>query len=195
MSFSFIIPMIIAISGLHGTGKSVVGKVIADHFGLAYYSTGELFRNIAKEKGLTLEQLSRQAEKDHTIDNTIDYRIKQLALKGNCVLDNQLSPYLLKDIVEYSILLTCDRQVRINRMMERDSDERVSKAQETEIREASERKRFLEFYGVDIADPQLIQSTFNLILDTTNLTIQDVISKIMTAIQQYDGFSSEDPKN
>ena len=50
--------MIIAISGLHETGKSVVGKAIAERFGLTYFSTGVLFRTIAKEKGLSLEQLS-----------------------------------------------------------------------------------------------------------------------------------------
>lgn len=182
--------MIIAISGLHGTGKSVVGKSVASHFGLKYHSTGDLFRAIAKEQGLSLEQLSHRAEKDRTIDNTIDYRIKQLALKGNCILDNQLSPYLLKDIVEFKILLTCEKNIRIQRMMDRDSDGLGAKIHETELREQSERKRFLEYYGIDIADPTLIQTTFNFILDTTNLTTQEVISKTMTAIQQYDGFSS-----
>jgi cytidylate kinase len=182
--------MIVAISGLHGTGKSVVGKAIAEHFGLKYHSTGMMFRIIAQEKGMTLEQLSHQAEKDRTIDNTIDFRIKQLALKGNCVLDNQLSPYLLKDVVEFTVLLTCDKEIRIKRMMERDSHNMDAKIQETEIREQSERNRFLEYYGIDIADPKAIQAAFNLILDTTNLSIQEVISKVTTAIQQFDGFSS-----
>jgi cytidylate kinase len=182
--------MIIAISGLHGTGKSVVGKAVAEHFGLAYYSTGLLFRSIAKEQGLSLEQLSKRAEKDRTIDNTIDYRIKQLALKGNCVLDNQLSPYLLKDIVEFSVLLTCDKNIRINRMMERDTEELDAKRYETELREKSERKRFLEYYGIDIANSEVIKNTFNLILDTTNLSIQEVITKIITALENFDGFSS-----
>ena len=195
MCFSLNIFMIIAISGLHGTGKSVVGKAIAEHFGLSYYSTGVLFRKIAQEKGLSLEQLSHQAEKDHTIDNTIDYRIKQHALKGNCVLDNQLSPFLLKDIVEFAILLTCDKDERIRRMMKRDSHNIEAKITETVIREQSERKRFIEFYGIDIADPELIKKSFNLILDTTNLNTQDVISKLISAIEQYDGFSSEDSKN
>ena len=187
--------MIIAISGLHGTGKSVVGKAVAEYFGLAYHSTGQLFRNIAKERGLSLEELSHQAEKDHLIDNTIDFRIKQLALKGNCILDNQLSPYLLKDIVEYCILLTCEKETRIKRMMERDSHDIQKKIAETEIREQSERRRFIEFYGIDIADPELIKQRFNLILDTTNLNTQEVISKIVDAIKEYDGFSSVDPKN
>jgi len=182
--------MIIAISGLHGTGKSVVAKSVAKHFGLAYHSTGALFRSIAREQGLSLEELSHRAEKDRTIDNTIDYRIKQLALKDNCILDNQLSPYLLKEVVEFSILLTCEKIIRIQRMMDRDSDGLETKIHETEIREQSERKRFLEYYGIDIADPELIQNTFNFILDTSNLTTQEVISKILTAIQQYDGFSS-----
>ncbi|MBN2155619.1 MAG: cytidylate kinase family protein [Candidatus Lokiarchaeota archaeon] len=187
--------MIIAISGLHGTGKSVVGKKIAEKLGLAYYSTGDLFRAIAQEKGLSLEDLSNLAEKDKTIDYTIDYRIKQLALKGNCVLDNQLSSYLLKDLVDYSVLLACDEEIRIKRMKERDKEELGAKIQETQVRERSERKRFLEFYGIDIHDPDKIKETFDLILDTTHLSIEEVTSKILTAIQEQEGFSLKDPKN
>ena len=188
--FFLIVYMIIAISGLHGTGKSVVGKAVAEQFGLKYHSTGILFRIIAKENGLSLEQLSKRAEKDRTIDNTIDFRIKQMALKGDCILDNQLSPFLLKDIVEFSILLTCDKDIRINRMMERDTEGLEAKRYETELREQSERKRFLEYYGIDIANPELIQNTFNFILDTTTISIQEVITKVMAAIKQYDGFSA-----
>jgi len=32
--------MIITISGLHGTGKSTAGKLVAKALGLDYYSTG-----------------------------------------------------------------------------------------------------------------------------------------------------------
>jgi len=187
--------MIIAISGLHGTGKSEVGKLVAEKLGLVYHSTGSLFRKMAEEKGLSLEELSKQAEKDKIIDYTIDYRIKQLAMKGNCVLDNQLSPYLLKDLIDYNILLTCEKEVRIKRMMRRDSEDLASKICETELREHSEHKRFFEYYGIDIRDPELIKKTYNLIVDTTKLSIREVTSLVLSAIHKHSGFTHKDPKN
>ena len=48
-------------------------------------------------------------------------------------------------------------------MMDRDSESLNEKISETKIREASERKRFLDFYGIDIANPDLIQKTIDLL--------------------------------
>ena len=41
--------MIITISGLHGTGKSTIGKKLAENLGIRYYSTGQAFRELANE--------------------------------------------------------------------------------------------------------------------------------------------------
>jgi len=177
--------LIIAISGLHGTGKTTIAKKIAEIFNLKHYSTGIMFREMAKEKNLTLEELSKLAEEDPSIDFELDNKIKQYAEKGNCVLDNQLSPYLLGDIIDYCILLKCAKDVRIHRMMERDSENFEKKRDETELRELSEQKRFIEYYGIDVLDTNQIMATFDLILDTTYIDIEGAINIITTAIKEF----------
>lgn len=177
--------MRISISGLHGTGKSTVAQKIARHFSYAHYSTGELFRTLAAEKGYTLEQFSKIAEKDKKIDLELDALIRKKAMEGNCVLDNQLSPYLLKDILDVSILLKCDFDERIHRMTSRDQSSFEQKKHETLVREDSEHKRFLDFYGIDLRDPGLILSTFHLIMDTTHLSIESVEKIVITFLEQY----------
>ena len=88
-----ILIMIIAISGLHGTGKSTVAKKIAEDLGLEFYSTGNMFRELAVDKGITIEELSIMAENDKKIDFELDDKVKAYALKNNCVLDNQSVRY------------------------------------------------------------------------------------------------------
>lgn len=173
--------MIIAISGLHGTGKTTVSEIIAKKYGLKFYSTGMMFRELAKEKGLTLEQLSKLAEKDLNIDIELDNKIKNYAAQGNCVIDSQLAAFLLADIVDISILLKCDKEIRIARMMKRDSENISEKIKETEMREESEHKRFKELYEIDIQDGRHILETFDFILDTSHLDIEG-ISRILTNI-------------
>ncbi|MBD3350689.1 MAG: AAA family ATPase [Candidatus Lokiarchaeota archaeon] len=177
--------MIIAISGLHGTGKTTVSKKIAKKFNLTWYSTGKLFRELAKEKGLTLDEMSKLAEKNRDIDEELDQRIRDYAMKGNCVLDNQLSPYLLGDIIDYCILLKCSRDVRIERIAERDETTIDYAINETLVREESEHQRFIEYYGIDLLDAPRILGTFDLIIDTTYLDDQSVTNVIETALKEF----------
>ncbi len=60
--------MIITISGKAGSGKSTIAKQLAKKLGLKHYSTGDFMRQMAKDKGVSLLELSRIAEKDKSID-------------------------------------------------------------------------------------------------------------------------------
>jgi cytidylate kinase len=177
--------MIIAISGLHGTGKSTVAKLLAEKYSLTYYSTGTMFRELAKERGLTLEEFSKIAEVEKKIDLEIDNKIKNYVEKGNCIVDNQLSPYLLGNLIDFCVLLKCTKDVRLGRMLKRDGDTMEQKIKETLIREESEQKRFLEYYNVDILNGNVILGLYNLIIDTTNIDQKGVARIISKAVDEF----------
>ncbi|MDH5201053.1 MAG: AAA family ATPase, partial [Candidatus Bathyarchaeota archaeon] len=66
--------LVIAVSGLHGSGRSTHAKRLAEEFGLRYVSSGTIFRQMAEERGLTLEEMSRLTEEDPEFDKLIDER-------------------------------------------------------------------------------------------------------------------------
>ena len=113
--------MILTISGFHGTGKSIVGKLIAKKLGLKYYSTGQTFRDLAKEMNLTLEEFTEYVENNPDIDKRLDDKIIDIANKGNVIIDSQLSAYILKSIADFNILLTCPLEIRVKRIANRDN--------------------------------------------------------------------------
>ena len=113
--------MIITISGLHGTGKSTIAKLIAEKLKIQYYSTGQIFRVLALETNMTLEEFTEYVEENPDIDKKLDSKIIEIAQKGNIVIDSQLSGYILKTIADFKILLTCTLETRVKRMSERDS--------------------------------------------------------------------------
>ena len=43
---------IISLSGMLGSGKSTIGKMLAQELGYTFYSTGSAQRKIAQEKGM-----------------------------------------------------------------------------------------------------------------------------------------------
>lgn len=175
--------MILTISGLHGTGKSTIAKLITEKLGLQYYSTGQAFRDLAQEMNMTLEKFSEYAEKNPEIDKELDSKIIGIARKGNIIVDSQLSGYILKSIADFKILLICPLEIRIKRMAERDNVNYKLKLRETEIREKSELERFKHLYNIDLSDQEEIQDLYDLIIDTENLTIEDVLEKILSTLE------------
>jgi len=55
--------MRITISGPPGSGKGTVSKILAKHYHLKFYSVGDLRREAARKKGMTIEKFNKWSEK------------------------------------------------------------------------------------------------------------------------------------
>ncbi len=173
---------VIAIAGRHGTGKSTSAKIVAQTLKLDYYSTGILFRQLAKAKKMTLEDFSRYAEGRPEIDKQLDDAVVARAKQGNVVLEGQLVGFLVRGIPNcYKVLLTAPDEVRLQRMVDRDAEDPQKKLQETLARERSEQERFLEFYGYDLRDPATQLEIYDLVINTTKLSAETVAATIACA--------------
>jgi cytidylate kinase len=172
---------VITIGGLHGTGKSSVADRISKAFNLRRVSAGIIFRRLAEEKGLTLEEFSRVAEQDEEIDRLLDDTLKKEAGKGNAVIDGQLAAWMAGEHADFKIQLTAPLDVRVERISERDGTDYEYAKRETIAREGSESARYKEFYGVDISD----LSIYDLILRTDRYDLDGVVKILSAAIQTF----------
>ena len=71
--------MRITISGPPGSGKTTVCGKLSETLGLKAVVFGQVFRQLAAEKGLTLVELGKLAEQDPQIDADIDAKIVETA--------------------------------------------------------------------------------------------------------------------
>ncbi len=152
---------VVTIGGLHGTGKSSAADRIAAAFGLRRISAGGIFRQLAKERGMTLEEFSRIAEEDESIDRELDARIKAEAEKGNVMLDGQLAAHMAGEHADLRILLVAPLRTRVKRIAARDRVSYEDALHETETRERIERARYMEFYGFDVQNLSLYDLVIN----------------------------------
>ena len=171
--------MILTISGKHGSGKSVIGKKIALALDIKYYSTGQAFRDLAKEMNMSLEEFTQYVENHPEIDQELDNKIVEIAKKGDIIIDSQLSGHLLQNIADFKILLKCPLETRVKRMADRDQTSYEEKLKETMVREKSEQERFKILYDIDLED----NKTYDLIIETENLSIEEVLNKILSVIK------------
>ena len=173
--------MIITISGKAGSGKSTVAKEVAKKLGLKHYSVGDLMRQLAKEKKMPLNELSRLAEKDKSIDMELDKKTVELRAADNFVIDGRLTAYFLP-YADLKVFLDCDDKVRAERILKDKREDEKSKSlkellEKIRQREKSERKRYDKLYSIDCYDKRL----YNLIIDTTKLGVKEVVDKIIKA--------------
>ncbi len=142
----------IALSGTPGSGKTTYARFIARRYGLRYVSNGMLFREMARERGVSLLEFHRLAEEDESIDLEVDRRAMEAAREGCVVVEGHLAAWVLRDVVDVVILIDAPVEVRARRVAERDGKSVEEALAEIREREESNAKRAKRYYGVDIKD-------------------------------------------
>jgi cytidylate kinase len=112
--------LVIAISGKPGAGKTTYAKEVARLFNLRYVSSGSLFRQLAIERGVSLVELHKLAEKDFGIDRIVDGRAVEEAKRGDVVVEGHLAGWVLRDFSDLRIFFTAPLEVRAMRVAARD---------------------------------------------------------------------------
>jgi cytidylate kinase len=172
--------LIITVSGPHGTGKSTYAKALAEALGLRYVCAGELFRDLAKERQLSLEAFSSLAAKDPTIDKMIDDRTKAEARKGGLVIDAQLGAWMINGLADVKLLMVAPDEVRFKRIADRDGISLESAKKETIAREEIQKERYKKYYGINVDD----LSIYDLKIDTSLHSVEQTKSLVIAEVRK-----------
>ncbi len=172
--------MKITISGLPGSGTSTVARILAEKLGYRLISAGEIFRKLAMERGMTLEEFSRYAESNPDIDFYIDRVQKEMAEKEeNAVIEGRLSGWMIKNA--FKIWIYADADIRYERIAKREGID-LSKARiETKRREEIEKRRYKKFYSIDIEDI----SIYHLAINSGFFKPDEIVEIILKALDFY----------
>ncbi len=168
--------MIVTVSGPHGTGKSTYAAKLARGLELRHVSAGLLFRRLAKERHVSLEELGKLALKDPSIDRLVDEETMTEAEKGGVVVDGQLAGWILKEIADLRIYLMAPDNVRMERIAKRDHLGLEEAKNDTVLREKVQSERYKTHYGFKVDD----RSIYHLILDTSLLPMEDTARILLT---------------
>lgn len=169
--------VVIAVSGLHGAGKTTIVRALAKKFKLRYICAGTIFRQLADAHGMTLDEFSRYAERHPAIDRDIDKRTAAAAGEGSVLIDARLAGWMAKR-ADVKIMLTAPLKVRARRIARRERRSYREVFEETVKRERSEARRFKRLYGIDIDD----SSPFDLVLNTQRLRASETARILGLAI-------------
>lgn len=166
----------IVISGPIASGTTTAAKAVAEKLGIKYLSAGEVFRKYALDNNIPLP--NKELIPDE-FEYEVDNRMKSLARKGGVALDGHYAGYLLRDnSAILRILLTCDREMRIQRALKRDQKETRKDVIERE--EGLD----LKFRRIYVNENYLNPKFFDLEIDTTNSSIEETAKQIAEKFQK-----------
>ncbi len=169
--------MIVTVSGPHGTGKSTYAAQLAKALGLRHVSAGLLFRRLAEERRVSLEEFGKIALQDPAFDRLVDDETMKEAERGEVVVDGQLAGWVLKEVADLRICLTAPDPVRLERIAKRDRLGLEDARKETALRESVQSERYRKHYGFKVDD----RSIYHLVLDTSLLSMEDTAKVLLTA--------------
>jgi cytidylate kinase len=178
---------IITIAGQPGSGKSSTAKEVARRLGYQHFSSGDLFRALAREQGHDVLQANSSAEQNAAIDNLVDGRLKQMGQdEDQLVVDSRLAWHWMPQ--SFKVFLDLDLGVAAQRILANIDEARLKSenipsdpAAYTSVlqeRMASESRRYKTLYDVDLHD----KANYSLVIDTA---VHDLNAVVELVLQDY----------
>ncbi|MCS7099275.1 MAG: AAA family ATPase [Sulfolobales archaeon] len=174
---------VIAVSGKPGSGKTTVARGLARELGLRYVSMGQIFREIALKRGVSIEELSVAAEEDPSVDYLIDSTAVKEAREGCVVVDGHIAAWILKDLAHVKILTYAPLPVRAERIARRDGKPVEEALREIRVREESEARRYRKYYDIDVDSLEAFDAIINTSLLSEEETVR-VAVEVVRALAQ-----------
>ena len=171
--------MLVTLSGLPGSGTSTVARPVASALGIEHLDGGTVFRTFAAERHLSLAAFAVLAEADDSIDRALDRRLAERIAAGDALVESRLAGWWAHQGSHpgLKVWLACEEHERARRVGARDGHELEEAVVHNRKREASERDRYLGYYGIDLTD----LSIYDLVIDTTTTSADEVVAQMVAA--------------
>jgi cytidylate kinase len=162
----------IAISGKSGCGNSTVSRIVARRLGLRVINY--TFKDLARDRGVSFDEICRLAETDSQYDLTIDRMQVELAREDGFVLGSRLAIWLLREHA-FTAYLHASLATRASRIAQREGTDPATAFSETEARDRRDHDRYQRLYGWDVDQFEFAALT----IDAESLSQEQVAALIV----------------
>ncbi|MBI2145723.1 AAA family ATPase [Candidatus Woesearchaeota archaeon] len=188
--------MIITISGTPGSGKSTIASNLVKLLQAERIYVGGIRRELAREKGMTLEELNQYAlthpETDVDVDQQAAHQAREAALSGKTIIvEGRTQFHFLPDSVK--IYIKVDFEEGARRIWDELQDHHRKQARnegtinsfeemkrELRQRQENDTQRYEQYYHLNLAD----ESQYDLVMDTTSMTAEEATQKVLHFLRQ-----------
>ena len=181
---------IITICGGLGSGKSSTARKVARQLDFHYFSSGDFFRQVGLELGLSVNKTNKRAETDPQIDEMTDAKLREMRNKDKIVIDSRMAYHWIPE--SFKVYLDLPQEIAKRRILKslhenqlRKESEEISSEEEVyeRIKERleSEQKRYWNLYKMNNAD----KNNFDLVIDTNKNNLEQVVNIIVSEYKKW----------
>ena len=176
---------IISLGGLPGSGKSTAKALLAEKLNWNIFSTGDLMRKMALERGVTFDEFNAQIAKDKSLDELIDAELIRIENEDDqMIIDSHLAfhfvPSSFKVFLHVPLTLSAERifndSERESRKSVGDIMSSVAEAEaRIQARIDNHNDRYMRFYGVSPYDV----TQYDVVIDTAAHSSKEVVAIVI----------------
>ncbi len=188
--------MIITISGNPGSGKSTVAKILVEKLKAERVYVGGIRRELAREKGMDLNELNEYAKNNPETDVDVDKRAAAKARdleKNNSlvVVEGRTQFHFLPESIKVYVVVDFD--VGAERIWKEIQNKDASQARNegtinsieklkatVRKRDEDDAQRYLKYYGFDHRK----LDNYDLIVNSSEITAEEVAQKIIGYLEK-----------
>jgi cytidylate kinase len=180
--------VVVAISGLPGTGSSTVGRMLASKLGVEFFSAGKWYKERGKGKSETekaIDYLSSEEGTSLPTNKSLDDLQVELAKKGDIVIDAKAGIHFLKDIADLKVWLMAGFDVRVERVAVREKWDLNVASEKLKEKEKLEKELFMKVYGIDYL---LQEKEADLVLNVSSINGEEIVENIVEMLRKKQVF-------
>lgn len=181
---------IITIAGPPGSGKSTTAKETAKRLGFRHFSSGDLFRQLGKERGVDVLEANKKAGVVEELDELVDSKLRELGTEDNeLVIDSRTAWHWIPS--SFKVFLDLDLRTAAVRILGEMSEARMASehihddpdqyAKMLAHRLEVETSRYRALYGIDPYD----MSNYDLVIDTAKCSKEEAIDRVVSGFESW----------
>jgi cytidylate kinase len=172
----------VTISGYPGSGTSTLVSGLVNHFNWQSINGGQIFRDEAVKRGLTLPEFGKLCISDESVDEELDEILRQNILGGDVeIIESRLAgwwAYKL-EVDSIRIWVEVNEHERANRVIAREGGTIETVLEANAKRLSIDNQRYQNMYGLRPDDPL----AYTHIMEASNISAEDVLSQAIKILE------------
>lgn len=174
----------VTISGHPGSGTSTLVDRLCHRLGWSKLNGGEVFRMVAEERGIELEEFSRLCDEEPEVDMSLDERLRFSMTEpdGPQIVESRLAGWWAHklELECLKVWLQVSIKERARRVVIREGGDLDDAEKRINERQQADQKRYSNLYSLSLDE----LTPYNLIIEADSLNPEQVEQLVVSALSE-----------
>jgi len=175
----------VTISGHPGSGTSTLVEGLCRSLNWTMINGGQIFRDLAKQHGVSLEEFGQQCMDDDSVDQSLDKLLVETMLSEDSpeIVESRLAGWwAFKNNLQCPrIWIDVSERVRAERVVNREGGEIENKIDLIRERMGADGARYMRYYGIDINS----NDPYTCVIESDNMDAEEVLERVLEHLEEF----------